>query len=206
MTQNQNKRTQHASKRFPLYPGRWTESRGCASLPSPKQETLLGSDRRERKMGCPIALVTRKSIASLKAGFVKIEGAFPKEIAAQARSNLWKDTGCDPDDPATWIKPVIRLSDYPQEPFRIAANTPVLHKAFDQLVGPGRWLTRESLGSFPIRFPSQADPGDTGWHIDVSFGLDNPNFMEWRANITSRGRALLMLFLFSDVGEMDAPT
>jgi hypothetical protein len=40
----------------------------------------------------------------------------------------------------------------------------------------------------------------------VSFGLDNPNFMEWRANITSRGRALLMLFLFSDVGEMDAPT
>lgn len=157
-------------------------------------------------MGCPIVLVTRKSIASLKAGFVKIEGAFPKEIAAQARSILWKDTGCDPDDPATWIKPVIRLSNYPQEPFRIAANTPVLHKAFDQLVGPGRWLTRESLGSFPIRFPSQADPGDTGWHIDVSFGLDNPNFMEWRANITSRGRALLMLFLFSDVGEMDAPT
>jgi hypothetical protein len=40
----------------------------------------------------------------------------------------------------------------------------------------------------------------------VSFGLGNPNFMEWRANITSRGRALLMLFLFSDVGEMDALT
>jgi hypothetical protein len=119
---------------------------------------------------------------------------------------LWKDTGCDPGDPATWIKPVIRLSHYPQEPFRIAADTPVLHKAFDQFVGPGRWLSRKSLGSFPIRFPSQADPGDTGWHIDVSFGLDNPNFMEWRANITSRGRALLMLFLFSDVGEMDAPT
>jgi hypothetical protein len=76
---------------------------------------------------------------------------------------------------------------------------PVLHKAFDQLVGPGRWLARESLGSFPIRFPSPADPGDTGWYIDVSFGLDKPNFMEWRANITSRGRALLMLFLFSDV-------
>jgi hypothetical protein len=25
-------------------------------------------------------------------------------------------------------------------------------------------------------------------------------------NVTSRGRALLMLFLFSDVGELDAPT
>jgi hypothetical protein len=99
-------------------------------------------------------------------GFVKIEGAFPKEIAAQARSILWKDTGCDPDNPATWIKPVVRLLDYPQEPFRTAANSPVLHKAFDQLVGPGRWLSRESLGSFPIRFPSPDDPGDTGWHVE----------------------------------------
>jgi hypothetical protein len=30
--------------------------------------------------------------------------------------------------------------------------------------------------------------------------------MSWRANIHSKGRALLMLFLFSDVGERDAPT
>jgi hypothetical protein len=50
------------------------------------------------------------------------------------------------------------------------------------------------------------DPGDTGWHIDASFGTENPDFMEWRANASSRGRALLMLFLFSDVGPDDAPT
>ena len=40
---------------------------------------------------------------------------------------------------------------------------------------------------------------DAGWHIDASFaGADSdPNdFMSWRANVTSRGRALLMLFLF----------
>jgi hypothetical protein len=30
--------------------------------------------------------------------------------------------------------------------------------------------------------------------------------MEWRANVFSQGRALLMLFLFSDVGPDDAPT
>lgn len=30
--------------------------------------------------------------------------------------------------------------------------------------------------------------------------------MEWRVNLHSRGRALLMLFLFSDIGEEDAPT
>ena len=34
-----------------------------------------------------------------------------------------------------------------------AANTPRLHAAFDQLVGPGRWLPRGSLGTFPVRFP-----------------------------------------------------
>ena len=43
-------------------------------------------------------------------------------------------------------------------------------------------------------------------HETVDFGTDTPDFMSWRANIHSRGRALLMLFLFSDVGENDAPT
>lgn len=62
------------------------------------------------------------------------------------------------------------------------------------------------MGTFPVRFPSPDDTGDAGWHIDVSFGQDEPNFLDWRANIRSRGRLLLMLFLFSDVGEKDAPT
>ncbi|CAN1723593.1 protein of unknown function [Hyphomicrobium sp. 1Nfss2.1] len=30
--------------------------------------------------------------------------------------------------------------------------------------------------------------------------------MDWRVNVVSKGRALLMLFLFSNVGERDAPT
>jgi len=40
----------------------------------------------------------------------------------------------------------------------------------------------------------------------MSFGDDNPDFMEWRANVKSSRRALLMLFLFSDVGPDDAAT
>jgi hypothetical protein len=40
----------------------------------------------------------------------------------------------------------------------------------------------------------------------MSFGLENPDFLQWRINVTSRGRALLMLFLFSEVEERDAPT
>jgi hypothetical protein len=139
-------------------------------------------------------------------GFVKIEAAFPGELADEGRAILWRDTGCDPDDPTTWTKPVIRLGHYGQEPFAKAANTPVLHAAFNQLVGQGRWLPCMSLGTFPVRFPSPDDPGDAGWHIDVSFGVESPDFLSWRANITSKGRALLMLFLFSDIGPDDAPT
>jgi hypothetical protein len=142
----------------------------------------------------------------IDSGFVRVDDAFPRRLADEARAILWRDTGCDPDDTATWTRPVIRLNQYGQEPFVQAANTPVLHRAFDQLVGPARWVPRATLGAFPVRFPSPDDPGDAGWHIDVSFGTETPDFLSWRANVTSRGRALLMLFLFSDVGENDAPT
>src|SRR5437764_10310258 len=99
-------------------------------------------------------------------GLVKLECAFPVEIAREARAILWQATGCDPEDRTTWTRPVIRLGDFAQEPFRQAANTAVLHAAFDDLAGVGRWVPRESLGGFAIRFPSAEDPGDTGWHVD----------------------------------------
>ncbi|OCC01372.1 phytanoyl-CoA dioxygenase [Labrys sp. WJW] len=145
-------------------------------------------------------------------GFVRVDDAFPRELAEQARAIMWRDLPCDPNDPATWTKPVIRLAGYGGGPFEKAVNTPVLLNAFDQLVGQGRWHPRDGLGSFPIRFPHPDDPGDVGWHVDLSFpgeGCDpdeRSDFSAWRVNVTSRGRALLMLFLFSDVGPEDAPT
>lgn len=144
--------------------------------------------------------------AFVRDGFVRLDAAFARETAELARRILWRATGCDPSDRATWTRPVIRLGDFADPPFDEAANTPALHDAFDQLVGAGRWRPRHTLGAFPVRFPSEADPGDAGWHIDMGFGTEAPDFMDWRANVTSRGRALLMLFLFSDVGEDDAPT
>jgi hypothetical protein len=139
-------------------------------------------------------------------GYLKVPQAFSTETAAACREILWRDVPADPDDPNSWSGPVVRLWDYPQEPFRRAANTPALHAAFDALVGPGRWQLRVSLGTFVIRFPSTQPPGDDGWHIDASFGDDPDDFGSWRVNIESKGRALLMLFLFSDVGPDDAPT
>lgn len=142
-------------------------------------------------------------------GFVRIDNAFPRHLADEGRDILWRDTGCSPDDPTTWTKPVIRLGFYSDKPFRDASNAEVLLSAYDQLAGTGNWLPPQGLGTFPIRFPSDVPPGDDGWHIDGSFMLpsdDSSDFFNIRANITSKGRALLMLFLFSDVGEDDAPT
>ncbi|MBO2461956.1 phytanoyl-CoA dioxygenase family protein [Actinomadura violacea] len=140
-------------------------------------------------------------------GFVRVPEAFPRELAAECRAVLWRDTGCDPDDRSTWTKPVIRLGGYGTPPFRAAANTPRLHAAYDAVVGKDAWQEPGGLGTFPIRFPSGEAPGDDGWHIDASFPGDDPNdFMGYRVNLASKGRALLMLFLFSDVGEDDAPT
>ena len=147
----------------------------------------------------------------IRDGFVKLENAFPSEVAAAARAILCRAAGVDPDDRTTWNRPVIRLGDFAEDPFRQAANTAMLHSAFDELVGVGRWIPRQSLGGFPIRFPHPDDPGDTGWHVDASFPPDPPvassgSYFDWRINLRSKGRALLMLFLFSDVGEEDAPT
>ncbi|AHE56526.1 phytanoyl-CoA dioxygenase family protein [Sphingomonas sanxanigenens] len=139
-------------------------------------------------------------------GFVRIDQAFSPETARAAREILWRDLPGTPDDPSGWRQPVVRLGHYAQPPFQEAARSPVLERAFDQLVGPGRWQRLGALGTFPVRFPLPDDPGDTGWHIDVSFGTDAPDFLDWRANVFSRGRALLLLFLFSDVGIDDAPT
>lgn len=150
-------------------------------------------------------LTARQIDEFVASGFVRLEQAFPPALADAGRSVLWREMGLDPDDPGTWSQPVVRLGMFGGSPWIEAANTPALVAAYDQLAGPGRWLPPRALGTFVVRFPSDESAADEGWHIDVSFG-DGPDFMEWRANIASRGRALLMLFLFSDVGEADAPT
>src|SRR5687768_15114132 len=97
----------------------------------------------------------------IEEGFVRVDNAFPAEVAAEVRSILWKDMDVDPSDPSTWTKPVIRLGMYSQPPFIQSANTPTLYAAFDQLVGKGKWIPCRSMGTFPVRFPSEEDPGDT---------------------------------------------
>ena len=67
----------------------------------------------------------------------------------------------------------------------------------------GRWWRRRGVGgTIPVRFPSQDDPGDAGWHIEASFEKNG----DWWVNYRSRQRGLLALYLFSDVDADCAPT
>ena len=142
----------------------------------------------------------------IEEGFLRIDNAFPVELAAEVRSILWRDMDAKVNDPSTWTKPVVRLGMYSQPAFVKSANTPKLHAAYNQLVGTDKWIPVQRIGTFPVRFPSTDDPGDTGWHVDASFGDHPTNYLEWRVNWRSKNRGLLMLFLYSDISEDDAPT
>lgn len=136
-------------------------------------------------------------------GFVRLTGAVDPDTAEKCRDELWAATGYVRDDPSTWTDTLVRVNALATPPFREAANAPILRQAFDDLVGPGGWLPRTGLGTFPLRFPGEGVAQDAGWHVEASFtGPDGGP----RVNLRSRGRALLMLFLFSDVGDDDAPT
>lgn len=139
-------------------------------------------------------------------GVVVLRAALPPSVVAICQGELNEElrtAGVDVADPATWTEPVVRFW-CPESPaFATAGTQPRLCTVYDQLLGPGRRVERQGVGgNVPVRFPSEIDPGDAGWHVDGSFPIGDT----WGLNLRSRGRGLLCLFLFSDVGPEDAPT
>jgi len=140
-------------------------------------------------------------------GYIRIDNAFSDQIAIDVMDILWNDLPCERENPLTWTEPVIRLQYYSQEAFIQSVNNKRLHSIYDQLVGLKKWNPCMNIGTFPIRFPSNVEPDDVGPHVDASFPGDDINdFLKWRVNVFSKGRALLMLVIFSDISEDDAPT
>jgi hypothetical protein len=75
--------------------------------------------------------------------------------------------------------------------------------AYDELIGAGRWTRLPGVGGcVPVRLPSEEYPGDVGYHIEGNWWGGE----DYWTNVRSRGRGLLALFLFSNVGPLDAPT
>ncbi|MBT0771717.1 hypothetical protein KIH74_22445 [Kineosporia sp. J2-2] len=137
-------------------------------------------------------------------GYLKLESAVPAQVAAECAGLLWQRIGLSPDDPSGWTEPVHWVDGMGGPAFEAAANAPALVDAFDALAGPGRWVRRTAIGSFPLRFPHPVEPDDAGWHIEASY--PSPDGSRYLTNYRSRSRALLLLFLFSEVGTGDAPT
>lgn len=136
-------------------------------------------------------------------GYIAVRSAFPRDLADDCRRSAAEQLGIDLDQPKTWKQPVVR--GVPTGVcFQEAANAPRLLEAVAQLVDPDTWHTRPNLGAFVVRFPTDQNPNDTGWHIDSSFQPAGDS--RWFVNYRSRERALLLLCLLSDVGAEDAPT
>jgi len=142
----------------------------------------------------------------MASGFVPIRGAVPPDVLKICQQEIWSALaghGVLQDDPATWHEPVVRISCPESDAFAAAGTQPALWEAFDQLIGVGRWWHRRGVGgTIPVRFPSQADPGDAGWHIEGSFAKDGDLWVNYR----SRSRGLLVLYLFTEVDAASAPT
>ena len=137
-------------------------------------------------------------------GYAAVRGAFDAATAATCREMIWESLsgrGVYEGDPATW-PPVAEISCQKDEPFAAAAASPALTAAYDELIGPGRWTPRvNASGAVVVRFPSE-DRANSGYHIEGSY--DGPG--GYWVNVRSRGRGLLALLLFTDVGPDDAPT
>ncbi len=139
-------------------------------------------------------------------GCVALRGAAPPGVTQACQEVIWSDLGKRGvlrEDPSTWTAPVVRIPCPEGGPFAEAGTAPLLWEACDQLIGAGRWWQRRGVGgSIAVRFPSESDPGDAGWHIESSYEADG----QQRVNVRSRARGLLALYLFSDVDQDSAPT
>lgn len=140
----------------------------------------------------------------MELGYVRVAEAYPRRVARQCRELA--NAQMEIPTAAPWPEPV-RRGVVDGEPFRVAANAPRLLEAVGQLLDGEAWQPRPNLGLLVVRFPSDVDPGDAGWHIDASFeGPETDDLFSGYVNYESKGRGLLLLCLLSDVGVDDAPT
>lgn len=135
-------------------------------------------------------------------GFVKLEQAVAAEIADAARDLLWAQIGLSPDDPASWISPVVWAADVTGAgPFGQLVTSVPLAEALGQICGTGGWLPLGALGNIPVRFPVDPPVKDRGWHVDANTPLPGG---AW--GVSGRPHTVLLLTLLSEVGPDDAPT
>ncbi|MFV2050460.1 phytanoyl-CoA dioxygenase family protein [Metabacillus litoralis] len=149
----------------------------------------------------------------IELGWVKVEQAFPKEVALEAQSIVWENVekrGVLKDDSSTWTEEMVQLNEtYEHDEFQ-KCNTTRLADAIEDLVGEGRWADRTVYGEsdkkvgygwWPVNFSQGANKPwsvpTTGWHWDG---------IHFRHYIDSPEQGLLCLNLFSEIGKQGGGT
>lgn len=149
----------------------------------------------------------------IELGWVKVEQAFPKEVALEAQSIVWENVekrGVLKDDISTWTEEMVQLNEtYEHDEFQ-KCNTTRLADAIEDLVGEGRWANRTVYGEsdkkvgygwWPVNFSQGANKPwsvpTTGWHWDG---------IHFRHYIDSPEQGLLCLNLFSEIGKQGGGT
>ncbi len=143
----------------------------------------------------------------IQLGFVRVEQAYPHDVALAAQQDVWQrveEMGADPKDPLTWTKPMIHLTETYDTPAFRQCKTERLKQAVDELVGAGRWITRETQdgwGWWPVNFSVGADSDWTvstnGWHWDG---------IHFQHTVDAPDQGLLLLCFFSDISSHGGAT
>lgn len=149
-----------------------------------------------------LAVLTPSQVEQfVECGWTRLEEAFPRTCATAARDFLWDrvaERGPRKDDPSTWTEPMVHIKESYRDPVFEACATERLAAAIEDLVGRGRWATRDKpagWGWWPVNFALGADrPWDVptgGWHWDGQ---------HFRHHVDAPDQGLLLLCVFSDVG------
>jgi hypothetical protein len=136
----------------------------------------------------------------IELGYVKLAHAFTPDAAMAVQAFLGgklAERGILKDDRATWTKPLVHIKEAYNGPVFEACETDRLTDAVEDLVGEGRWRTRNESadwGWWPVNFSVGAGrawdiPAD-GWHWDG---------MHFRHTVDAPDQGLLMLCAFSEV-------
>lgn len=140
----------------------------------------------------------------LEYGYIKLEGAFPPDVARAWVDRAWVRLGYDPDDPATWAEPRIHMPGH--ESVEVKTFAPGVWSAVCELLGgeervkqPYRWSDAfiVNLGIDADKPWQPASPEVRGWHKDGDFFL---HFLD------SPEQGLLTIVLWSDVEHQGGPT
>jgi hypothetical protein len=140
----------------------------------------------------------------LRKGYVKIEGAFSREIAAEWSANCFRRLGYDPADRSTWAEPRIHMGGDLRVDVKDFA--PRVYDAICDLVGGEERLGQPCQWSdhFIVNLGLGADdewqpvgPATNGWHKDGDF---------FRHFMDSPEQGLLVFVNWTDVVHQGGPT